>query len=74
MAHAPEQESEPERPARRWYHPRKTDLAFLFGSVVFLVNGLLRKEADPTVIYASIALMGFSAAGRAEEWLGGGKR
>lgn len=61
---------------RKWYHPRKSDLAFAAGTVVFLVNGLTRKEVSPEIVYGSIALMGFSAAGRVDQWFdnNGGKK
>lgn len=76
MAPEPESEAEPEGPRRRWYHPRKTDLAFVAGMVVFMVNGLRSGPVDPTIVYGSIALMGFAAAGRVDSFFGGegGKR
>jgi hypothetical protein len=73
MARAPESEATeptPERP-RRWYHPRKTDLAFVGGLVVFMVNGLRGGRVDPTIVYGSVALMGFAAAGRVDGFFGG---
>lgn len=54
-------------PERRWFHPRRSDLAFLLGAVVFMVNGLTRQHADETMVYASLALMGFSIAGRLDD-------
>lgn len=76
MTHAPESDTEPQEPRRRWFHPRKTDLAFVAGLVVFVVNGLRGGRVDPTIVYGSIALMGFAAAGRVDGWLDGegGKR
>lgn len=71
MAHEPESENTDPAPRRRWYHPRKTDLAFVAGMVVFLVQGMRSGSSDPTIVYGSIALMGFSAAGRVDAWFGG---
>lgn len=73
MAQRPESDTDPEgdRRRRRWYHPRKTDLAFAVGMVVFMVNGLRGGPVDPTIVYGSIALMGFAAAGRVDGWFGG---
>jgi len=61
------------RQPRRWYHPRKSDLAFLIGAAVFLWNGLRGGQTDPTIVYGSIALMGFSAVGRVDTWLDHGE-
>lgn len=65
------QEGQGPGPRRRWYQPRKTDLAFLAGMVVFMVNGLRGGTVDPTIVYGSIALMGFAAAGRIDDLFGG---
>lgn len=49
---------------RRWFHPRRSDLAFAVGAAVFLWNGMQGNRVDPAWVYASLALMGFSVAGR----------
>lgn len=73
MTAEPESENPPAT-RRRWYHPRKTDAAFLAGIVVFLFQGLRGQPSDPTMVYGSIALMGFSVAGRVDDLFGNGRR
>lgn len=72
MAREPESENSTPGSRRRWFQPRKSDLAFLLGAIVFGVNGIRGGQVDPTVVYGSIALMGFAAAGRIDDLFGGG--
>ena len=74
MAREPENENEPRAARRRWFHPRKSDFAFVAGMAVFLFQGLRGQPSDPTMVYGSIALMGFSVAGRVDGLFGDGGR
>lgn len=48
----------------RWFHPRRVDVTFVIGAGMFLFAGLTEHPADPTIVYASLVLMGLPLVDR----------